>query len=502
MCWLALGLPGMLMGQNQNLVPNGSFEQYRNCPHHDNQLEEAIPWYNPNKATPDFYNHCFDFGQLILPPHSGNGVAHLYIDQGWAEYLGVKLKQPLVAKECYYFEMYVATDTPAKYLPGTIGAYVTVDSVKGKTIDIIKGFPQIVDNTPKNAITRLTWFKISGFITALGGEQFLTIGSYLLEPPFLGYFYLFVDDVSLSGVHLDLGKDTTHCSRQNTYTLDATTPGALEYRWQNGSTQPKFQVTKPGKYSVSVVTGCKVLTDSININYAIDFDLGNDTTLCNGQTMQLAVPPNDSATYRWQDGSLNNTFTVRQEGRYGVTVTQASCVASDSIFVKYIRPPSLDLGPNKELCGAEVFTVKPVIADGNFRWQDGFAGQDRMVTRSGVYWASVQNDCATISDSVVIAYDACDCVLYAPNSFSPNSDGVNDVFLAYGCGDISITSLTIFNRWGEVIYHTTKEPFQWNGYYHGAISETGMYSWSVDYDLKLKESVQHHQKNGPLMLLR
>jgi gliding motility-associated-like protein len=499
--WLMTFLPELVAGQN--LIPNGSFENYRNCPQQNNQLAEAMPWYNPNRATPDFYHECFQTGQMLLPPHSGRGTGHLFFDQGWAEYLAVPLKQPLNAGECYYFEMFIATDTPNKLLTETFGAYFSVNPLSDpSTTDVFPVRPQILDRQPKNTMPRLEWQRVSGFVTSTGGEQYVTIGNFYRSPAFLAYYYLFVDDVSLMPINLDLGKDTTLCGRKSTILLDGTTPGASDYRWSDGSTKATLQVTKPGKYSVTAITPCKTLIDSITVDYALDFDLGADTTLCLGQTLTLKVPPGAESTYRWQDGSRQNTFTVQQAGGYSIQVTQASCVASDSITIRYVRPPQLELGPDQKLCGAELFTIKPTVADGKFRWMDQTAGVERMVSSSAVYKASVQNDCATIIDSINIDYSACDCILYAPNSFTPNDDGQNDIFLAYGCGDLTITSLAIFNRWGEVVFQTATEPFQWDGYYRGAACKTGVYAWRIEYKLNQRGTIKPGQQQGSLQLIR
>ncbi|WP_332369079.1 gliding motility-associated C-terminal domain-containing protein [Spirosoma telluris] len=214
------------------------------------------------------------------------------------------------------------------------------------------------------------------------------------------------------------------------------------------------------------------------------------------------MPSAPAATYRWQDGSVQTTYTAKQSGTYTIKVTQASCVATDTIQVRYIPPPQLELGPDKELCGAQTFTIKPIVAEGKFTWQDQYANTERTVSTSGVFWGSVRNECATVTDSIEIDYGACDCILYAPNSFTPNDDGKNDVFLAYGWGDIKITSLSIFNRWGEVIFKTTAPPFQWDGYYRGNICEIGVYAWSIQYELHRGKKVKFDQKEGPLSLIR
>ena len=380
-------LHGRVMGQN--LIPNGNFETYRNCPRLDNLLAEAPPWFNPNRATPDFYHQCFQTGQVPLPPHSGQGVARLFFDQGWSEYLGVRLTKPLLADVCYYAEMYVATEIPNKYLTETIGAYFSEQPLTGTTTTMFSARPQMLDRLPQGSITALKWQRIGGAFRAKGGETYATIGSFNKAPPFLGFYYLFVDDVSVVPIDLDLGKDTTLCGRKSTLLLDGTTPGAIEYRWNDGSTNPTVRVSRPGKYSVTAVTSCKVFTDSITVDYALDFDLGNDTTLCRGQSLTLTVPVVSTASYQWQDGSAQNTLVVKQQGMYTVRVTQATCVAADTIDVRYILPPTLDLGPDKELCGAETYTIEPVSTEGKFKWIDGFPDPDRTVSNSGLFRAGV-----------------------------------------------------------------------------------------------------------------
>lgn len=498
---LVLGLSARSVGQN--LIPNGSFEQYQTCPQKDNLLDEAIPWYNPNRATPDFYHQCFNTGQMALAPHSGKGLGRFFFDQGWGEYMAVRLTRPLVAETCYFFEMFVACDAPNKYLTETIGAHFSAEPLTDKTTTgLFRVKPQVLDHLPKTDVRALQWQRVTGFIKANGGEQYVTIGSFNQLPGFLGFYYLFVDDISLVPVKLELGRDTTLCGRSSTYRLDATTPGATDYRWNTGSTEATLLVTKPGKYAVTAVTSCTTLTDSITINYALDFDLGKDTTLCNGQTLTLRVPANTAATYRWQDGSGQNQYVVSQGGRYTVRASQASCTTSDSIQVRYVRPPTLDLGPDKELCGAEVFTIKPVVGDGKFAWQDQAAGVERTVNTAGVFRASVQNDCATVTDSIAIDYGACDCTIYAPNTFTPNGDGQNDTFVASPCGNITITSLAVFNRWGELIFQTDKPPFRWDGQYRDADCPQGVYAWHIEYVFRRRDKTTPGQKQGALRLIR
>jgi len=498
--WLAVFLPGITAGQS--LIANGSFETYQNCPYQDNLLKEAVPWFNPTRATPDFYHQCFQTGQMELPPHTGKGLAHLFLDRGWSEYLAAPLLKPMEANQCYYFEMYVAQETPNKFLGQTLGAYFSTDPVTSTTTELLNVNPQILDTQLTSSDPALKWERVSGFVTAKGGEKYVTIGSYYKYPPLLGFYYLFIDDISLLPVKLDLGRDTTLCGHKSTYLLNAEVPGALDYRWNDGSTAPTLKVARPGTYSVKVTTPCKTLTDTITIDYSLDFDLGPDTTLCNGQTLKLTVPDHSNTTYWWQDGFSQNVYTVKQAGQYSVLVTQASCQITDSIQIHYTDPPRLELGPNQDLCGAESFTIKPIVGDGRFAWQDQFPTQERTINHAGIFRASVQNECATLTDSIIISYGACDCALYAPSLFTPNGDGQNDVFTAFGCGDITLTSLSIFDRWGELIFRTDTPPFQWDGTYRGKQCTPGVYAWRIQYQLNQRNKITLDQKEGALSLIR
>ncbi|GAB3265672.1 hypothetical protein GCM10027347_33580 [Larkinella harenae] len=498
--WLALFLPGI--GMAQNLIPNGGFEEYRNCPQLDNLLKEAAPWYNPNGASPDFYHRCYPTIQMELPPHSGQGLARLFLDMNWSEYLAVPLTKPLEANECYFFELYVATPTPARYIPGNLGAYFSDQPITATDKGLFPVDPQVLDKALSPGIPRLQWEKVSGYVKARGGERYATIGAFSEFPKMLGFYYLFIDDVSLLPITMDLGKDTTLCGRKSTLLLNATTPGATGYRWQNGSDSPTFLVDKPGTYSVTVTTPCKILKDTITVAYALDFDLGRDTTLCEGQTLTLSAPPDLPPTFRWQNGSTAPTQQITRAGTYSLRVEQDRCVATDSVQVQYVLPPRLNLGPDQNLCGADVFTIRPDYAEGTFRWQDQTETVERTIGYSGLFRATVSNACATVSDTLVVSYGDCGCIIHTPDSFTPNNDGNNDVFQPIACGDIEITTFSVFNRWGELIFHTSEPPFEWNGQYQDTRCPTGVYGWQIKYRLRQGTGFIAHQKNGALSLFR
>jgi gliding motility-associated-like protein len=75
-------------------------------------------------------------------------------------------------------------------------------------------------------------------------------------------------------------------------------------------------------------------------------------------------------------------------------------------------------------------------------------------------------------------------LVYVPNSFTPNSDGVNDVFIPIIESGIDITTynLLIFNRWGEVIFESKDIDTGWDGSYDGKIVKDGTYIWKITFN--------------------
>lgn len=66
--------------------------------------------------------------------------------------------------------------------------------------------------------------------------------------------------------------------------------------------------------------------------------------------------------------------------------------------------------------------------------------------------------------------------VHIPNAFSPNNDGVNDVFSPL-CKDVTDIHFMVFNRWGELIYETNQVGEGWDGTFRGKSSEIGVYVW-------------------------
>jgi hypothetical protein len=216
---LLLGL-GPLAGA-QNLVINGSFDQVIGCPTALSMIDSTASWQNPTiNGTPDFFHVCGSPFFAGVPmnglgyqqPHSGESYAGIHRFQlglvNYREYLEGSFNTPLIAGQCYYFEMYISLSNFSEYTSPDIGVLFSDTLITGVlNIHMLALTPQIVN--PSNMIPDTTgWMLVSGTYTATGGENHLIIGNFqtdatmdttLINPNALWPItYVYVDDVSLT----------------------------------------------------------------------------------------------------------------------------------------------------------------------------------------------------------------------------------------------------------------------------------------------------------------
>ncbi len=117
---------------------------------------------------------------------------------------------------------------------------------------------------------------------------------------------------------------------------------------------------------------------------------------------------------------------------------------------------------------------------------------------SGCYQieAMGKNGCKAI-DEVCIEITK-DWSIYIPNVFTPNFDGLNDAFLVYGVG-ISDIEVTIFDRWGEQIYHNEQQTKGWDGTVRDSEGKQDVYQYLVSF--KAVDG-KKHTKTGHVTLLK
>ncbi len=282
---------------------------------------------------------------------------------------------------------------------------------------------------------------------------------------------------------VDVLEDVAVCNDQSV-TLDAGNPGA-DFQWNTGQQTQTIVAPESGIYSVTITTanGCTNTFDAqVDLVPPPVLALGADTVLCAGETLWLdAASP--GANYQWSDGSTAPTLAVTQGGTYSVVVSNGFCSVEEDITVVFNPSPVRMAVRQIFTCLAEEPYHAPLDA-GNpgaqYVWSTGAQSQVILAGAYGWYYVDITNvyDCV-LRDSVTVT-EYCPSAIYVPNTFTPNGDGMNDVFLPVGT-NIATMELLIFDRWGAVLFESDDPNIGWDGTYRGEYVKNDIYMWKLRY---------------------
>ncbi|GAA4318659.1 gliding motility-associated C-terminal domain-containing protein [Flaviaesturariibacter amylovorans] len=277
-----------------------------------------------------------------------------------------------------------------------------------------------------------------------------------------------------------LGPDQAICPGTTAYIYAAHVSSSLV--WNTGSTAPILQPSVPGIYWVeaTAANGCKA-RDTIVVTHKPEplVHLGADTLLCSGGPLLLDVT-NPGATYQWSTGNSTPAYLVIAPDTYWVRVSLNGCDKRDTIVVRTgAAPVPFTLGADTVLCPGTSLLLAPPQQDGQYRWQDGSAGRSYTVTAPGRYALEVRNACGAASDDVLISPGLCELLM--PTAFTPDGDGVNDVFRIRYPQFLRSFRLTVFDRFGSKVYETATPGTGWDGTFQGRPLRPETYIWRIDY---------------------
>ncbi|MEQ9187597.1 MAG: gliding motility-associated C-terminal domain-containing protein [Cryomorphaceae bacterium] len=265
--------------------------------------------------------------------------------------------------------------------------------------------------------------------------------------------------------------------------ITARGPQNGNYLWSNGTVGKSITVYSSGTYSVTVTQQGCTRTDStqVDVHPIPQVELGENQTQCEG-TVHVLKPGLTGVEYLWQDGSTDSVFTVSEKGTYWVVVSAFGCGTSDT-FRYYTRPgPTLRAINDTTICFGDTFSFWQKDTNTLYFWNDRRNGLKQLVDGEGVYTVEASNDCGRLRDTARIDIRECDCRMYIPNAFSPYADGINDVFeIGHSC-NISKFSITLFDRWGGVVFYSQDPDFQWDGKVAGTRVQVGNYSYRIEYN--------------------
>lgn len=204
--------------------------------------------------------------------------------------------------------------------------------------------------------------------------------------------------------NLDLGPDTSICQGASLL-LDATIPNGLSYGWTPSFIGPVRNVTFGGTYTVAATDANCTWRDTIVVG--LDTlpipNLGPNYLICPGTPTTLDPGPGYPG-YLWSNGTNNQTLTVNTPGIYSVTVTNTNgCSGSDDITIGSFPQPTVNLGPNRNLCVGASTTLNAGPGFVSYQWFPSGSTQSITVSSPGTYMVTVTdaNGCEDM-DTIVV----------------------------------------------------------------------------------------------------
>ncbi len=243
---------------------------------------------------------------------------------------------------------------------------------------------------------------------------------------------------------------------------------------------------QPGDYNINVIsyhlTTTTEANQSIRIYNLAKVDVGSDTAICIGDTITLYANHDTGYIYKWlDDESLNKrTLKISEEGYYWVEGKNLCNTDIDSVYLYVRELPEVDLGRDTTIKYNSIVMLDAGYSNDYYLWQDGSSNQYYDVDYPGTYWVEVTDDIGCKSSDTV-SITAIPFRVYMPTAFSPDNNGVNDIFIPRSTYDVEIDfELTIFDRWGEIVFKTTDIKQGWDGTYNGMKCPNEVYIWHLN----------------------
>lgn len=424
----------------QNFVDNGGFEDYDTCPDNMSQLERCRNWYIAYNS-PDYFN-CGFYGTIPeCYPNSGTGLVSMLggnysimTTVPYNELIKTKLLAPLKKGKRYLVKFQLGLgfySDPINFIDFGLFFYNHYNTLTYSSYgnECFPEKPQI--NINPMQLTKNTYTSFSFCYEPIEDMDSLLIGpfcNYLTATAPLVLVNFMFDDLSITEI------------------------GELDF------TSDKTVLCDSG------VVNFTSLADTVYTVKAWGFESGNP----------------DTST------SVNPTgIFYNQQGTYDVyMVTKSVCGIDTVMYHDYIKVQSDSnyLFDNDTLtrCSSDVVQLSIIPGVYNsIQWNNGFTGRAQYVNEDGWYRCSAVGVCDTIVDSIYVDSRYCPCDVFVPSAFTPDEDGINDVFRTYG--EVSNFHLRVYNRYAQMIFESDQIDLGWDGTHEGHKVPLGVYVYRVDF---------------------
>lgn len=272
-------------------------------------------------------------------------------------------------------------------------------------------------------------------------------------------------------------------------------------------------------YHTALITSTPVLAGHFHIT---------PSEICVPEEVTFKSTATPASTHRWTISSANmpdttfyganSSFTFTEPGRYSILYKAYEALAcADSVFLSnYInagkQPTALfNFEPAEAEVGQEVvFTNQSEGQNVHYSWSFGDGSNSNEENPTHVY----NNENSDNYNVILTVADDANCqdmymapvpvvdnhVLFVPNTFTPNKDGLNDVFLpVVAC--VAKYYIMIYDRNGGLVFYSDNPEIGWDGSSNGIECPSGIYTYYINY-VRYNNLKQELIKTGSINLIR
>lgn len=272
------------------------------------------------------------------------------------------------------------------------------------------------------------------------------------------------------------------------------------------------ELHEPGIYTATRPSANPDICDSLVTLYLsagtfpdMQLDPSPEISFCQGDSVLLRVAnPAAGAHYKWYFNGVEqtnlddaNAHYVSEPGSYQLVGNLKGCTKSSiEVEANIVPTPVAEIRTPEfnNICALDTLTLQAEGNDGNdFEWEPQIvfnpAGGATGRTVQGIFRQPQTEVVLTVynqynckaRDSVIILTHPC-CDIFVPTAFTPNGDGKNDRFLPELQPGQKLLELTVYDRLGQKVYHTTTKSQGWDGLYpDGKAAGNATYMYYMRY---------------------
>ncbi len=285
--------------------------------------------------------------------------------------------------------------------------------------------------------------------------------------------------------------------------------GLSDINWQASAGESNFYNDLGEEIPASYTMG------EVRIFTSPEIILGNSRSYCEGDEVNIwAFVDGGSGelSYHWEGPDGYNTdeeyiwigdIQTNMQGTYTLEVIDtANCSQTKQTEVIVIPSPKISFSSYDTLWVEQGYLLDAGNEGEYYLWNTGSTLSAITVDTIGEYSMSITSyDGCKSTDSVYVLFDKTPFIL--PNAFTPNDDGLNDTFGPIPIYDyVKRYHMSIYNRWGQMIFETKDINNGWDGTYQGNACMNGAYVYRIVYEEFGQKPMSFKVVEGTVMLVR